>query len=37
MPIINLKMTREDGGATGEQKAALIKGFTEVFVKTIGL
>ena len=36
MPYINLKMTKEDGGATGEQKAALIKGFTKVFVDVIG-
>ncbi len=36
MPYINLKMTEEDGGATKEQKAALIAGFTKVFVDVIG-
>ncbi len=33
MPIINIKMTHEDGGATKEQKEELAKGVTEVFVK----
>ena len=36
MPIINLKMTKEDGGATIEQKTALIKGLTAVFVDVMG-
>ncbi|MCG8615938.1 MAG: 4-oxalocrotonate tautomerase family protein [Desulfobacterales bacterium] len=31
MPIIKVTMTEEDGGATTEQKAALIEGFTRVF------
>ncbi len=31
MPYINIKMTKEDGGATVEQKKALIKGVTKVF------
>jgi 4-oxalocrotonate tautomerase len=29
-------MTKEDGGATPEQKKALIEGFTKVFVDTFG-
>ncbi|PIF03348.1 MAG: tautomerase [Arcobacter sp.] len=33
MPIINIKMTKEDGGASKEQKEALAKGVTEVFAK----
>lgn len=33
MPIINIKMTKEDGGATKEQKEKLAKGVTEVFAK----
>jgi len=36
MPILNLTMTKEQGGATKEQKAALIEGFTKVFVDVIG-
>lgn len=36
MPIINIKMTHEDGGATKEQKEALAKGMTEVFDKVFG-
>jgi len=36
MPYINIKMTHEDGGASTEQKEALIKGMTEVFDKIIG-
>lgn len=36
MPYINIKMTKEDGGATIEQKEQLIKGVTEVFDKVIG-
>ena len=33
MPIINIKMTHEDGGATKEQKEKLAKGITELFAK----
>ncbi len=36
MPYINIKMTKEDGGATTQQKEELIKGITEVFAKVIG-
>lgn len=36
MPIVNLTMTKEDGGATPEQKQKLIEGFTKVFVDVIG-
>ena len=36
MPILNLTMTKENGGATKEQKEALIEGFTKVFVDVIG-
>ena len=31
MPLINVKMTHEDGGASKEQKEALSKGITELF------
>lgn len=31
MPVINVKMTEEDGGATKEQKEALSQGITELF------
>ena len=34
MPVINVKMTHEDGGATKEQKEQLAKGITELFAKT---
>uniref|UniRef100_UPI0040473712 tautomerase family protein n=1 Tax=Aliarcobacter sp. TaxID=2321116 RepID=UPI0040473712 len=33
MPVINIKMTHEDGGATKEQKEELAKGITELFAK----
>ncbi|WP_198305727.1 tautomerase family protein [Arcobacter vandammei] len=33
MPVINVKMTKEDGGATKEQKEELAKGITELFSK----
>jgi 4-oxalocrotonate tautomerase len=33
MPVINVKMTQEDGGATKEQKEELSKGITELFAK----
>ena len=31
MPVINVKMTHEDGGASKEQKEQLSKGITELF------
>jgi 4-oxalocrotonate tautomerase len=34
MPYVNIKITRE--GATPEQKAALIKGATELLQRTLG-
>lgn len=34
MPVINVKMTHEDGSATKEQKEALVKGITELFANT---
>lgn len=34
MPYINIKITRE--GATAEQKAALIKGATQLLVDVLG-
>ena len=33
MPYVNIKITRE--GATGEQKAALIKGVTDLLVRVL--
>ncbi len=33
MPIINVKMTHEDGGATKEQKELLAKKLTDSFVE----
>ncbi|MBY0539994.1 MAG: 4-oxalocrotonate tautomerase family protein [Campylobacterales bacterium] len=33
MPVINVKMTHEDGGATKEQKEKLSKGITELFAQ----
>lgn len=33
MPVINIKMTKEDGGATKEQKEALARGITELFAQ----
>jgi len=36
MPILNLTMTRENGGATEDQKAKLIEGFTKVFADVMG-
>lgn len=32
MPIINVKMTHEDGGASKEQKEKLAKDLTDAFV-----
>jgi 4-oxalocrotonate tautomerase len=34
VPYVNIKITRE--GATAEQKAALIKGATELLQRTLG-
>jgi len=36
MPIINVKMTHEDGGATKEQKETLVKNLTHAFVEVFG-
>lgn len=36
MPIINVKMTHEDGGATKEQKEEFIKEVTKLFDKVFG-
>lgn len=36
MPIINVKMTHEDGGATKKQKEELSKKLTDAFVEVIG-
>lgn len=36
MPVLNLTMTKENGGVTREQKQALIAGFTKVFVDITG-
>jgi len=36
MPIINVKMTHEDGGASKEQKARLAKELTDTFVNIFG-
>ena len=33
MPLINIKMTHEDGGATKEQKELLAKKVTDAFVE----
>lgn len=36
MPIINVKMTHEDGGATKDQKEELAKKLTDAFVEVFG-
>lgn len=36
MPIINVKMTHEDGGATKEQKEELAQKLTDAFVEVFG-
>ena len=36
MPLIQITMTKEDGGATKAQKEALIKSVTKAFVDVIG-
>ena len=33
MPVINVKMTNEDGGATVEQKEELVKGINEFLAR----
>lgn len=33
MPVINIKMTKENGGATKEQKEELSRGITKLFAK----
>jgi len=35
MPFVNIKITREQETVTAEQKAALIKGVTDLLVKVI--
>ena len=36
MPVISVTITREDGGATAEQKEAIITGMTKVLVDVLG-
>ncbi|MCP4971059.1 MAG: 2-hydroxymuconate tautomerase family protein [Arcobacter sp.] len=36
MPIINVKMTHEDGGATKEQKELLSRKLTDAFFEVFG-
>lgn len=36
MPIINVTMTKEEGGATKEQKEILMKKLTQSFVDVFG-
>ncbi len=36
MPVINVKMTKENGGATSEQKEQLIRKLTNAFVEVMG-
>lgn len=36
MPIINVTMTEEEGGATKEQKEQLVKKLTDSFVEVFG-
>ncbi len=36
MPVIEIKMTKENGGATKEQKQMLQRGVTELFEKVFG-
>jgi 4-oxalocrotonate tautomerase len=35
MPYVNIRITREEQPVTAEQKAALIKGVTDLLVKVI--
>ena len=36
MPYVNIRVTRENGTPTAEQKAELIKGATELLVHVLG-
>ena len=36
MPYVNIRVTRENGTPTAEQKAELIKGETELIVRVLG-
>ena len=36
MPYVNIRVTRENGTPTAEQKAELIKGATELPVRVLG-
>lgn len=36
MPYVNIRVTRENGTPTAEQKAELIKGATELHVRVLG-
>lgn len=36
MPYVNVKITREDGGLTAQQKEIIIKGMTNVLVDVLG-
>ena len=36
MPYVNIRVTRENGTPTAEQKAVLIKGATELLVRVLG-
>ena len=36
MPYVNIRVTRENGTPTAEQKAELIKGATELLVRVMG-
>lgn len=36
MPFVNIRVTREKGGPTAEQKAELIKGATDLLARVLG-
>ncbi|WP_086321853.1 2-hydroxymuconate tautomerase family protein [Campylobacter devanensis] len=36
MPYINIRVTKENGGPTAEQKAQLIEGVTELVSRVLG-
>lgn len=36
MPFVNIRVTRENGGPTAEQKAELIKGATDLLARVLG-
>ena len=36
MPYVNIRVTRENGTPTAEQKAEIIKGATELLVRDLG-